>query len=425
MQQKEQKNKTKGVAFQTMSMFSKFHNNLGSFQEMFYRTWFLFLIVGFVLPFLCGYVDFEVLFGIYYDSSQSYWTAMTKAGLEAVLIQLGILVAGGIALKILINWKFENWSWTIQFFLFAFLAGICIFRTFELSYQTYYSSKANAHEYKQAMEQRHLDNVGAKKAERDTAFAQLYAAQQNKLAGIEEQYATMIAAKTKKWNDKVKEKATKYGQGRISKDYYQNKLNEYNGYINEVEVTQLGIKNAAVDSLNKAYDALLLEAKSRHNQDLDLAKASTQTELSELNRSIEDNAQATQGRNVGLNIISLLLQFGGLLYARAVNKELGIDEEEEGKETAKTPNNSNPNNTKTTSNKTPNIPTQTSDVDPVYQNENKTIQQQGNKAKSLLNSLQQLQQPVDTTVQQYSNITAVQQLDTTVQQVVTTEELPK
>lgn len=412
MQKNIQKNKTKGVAFQTMAMFAKFHNNLGSFQDMFYRTWFIFLIVGFVLPFLCAYADFEVLFGIYYDSSQSYWTASIKAGLEAAMIQLGILIAGGIALKILINWKFNNWSWTLQFFLFAALSVICIIRTFDLSYQTYYSSKANSYENKQLMDDKHMNNINAKEAQRDTTITQLNTEQNNKLETINSQYIAMLDTKTKKWMDKKTDKEAKYRQGRITKDRYTSKINEYNGYINEVKVTQLGIKNARTDSLTKVYDALLLEAKSRYNKELDNIRSTNKAEADELGSSIEDNATATQGRNIGLNAISLLLQLGGLLYVRGVNNEIGEnDDEEENKEdeTPKTPKNSSSNNRETRVNNTASIPTQTSDIDTVYnaQNNKKTTEQKQatTNPNSLYHSNKQDKQVQTTTQKQVPDTT--------------------
>lgn len=311
--------KIKSFPFNTMTKFAEFHNNLNSFEQMFFRTWFIFALVSVPLACLCAYVDFEVLFGIYYDSSQDYVTAFVKSLTEAVLIQLGILVAGGLAIKILINGKVLVWG--KQFLIFFILAGLCISRTFYLSYQTYYSSKANAQINKEHIEAEHKREIASIEDAKQRELSSVESWYNSEKDRIALSYSTIIKDTVAVWENKIEQKKAKYKRKEITKSYRDKKIAAYNIVIN-------GLKTHYNKQIFNEHNELEKERKSnvgkiseKFDKQLSMTSNENYAQSMELKSSINKSAKSTQGRNIGLNIISLLLQLGLMYYAKGVNKE--------------------------------------------------------------------------------------------------------
>lgn len=302
-----------------MSNFADFHNNLGSFKDMFYRTWFIFFLVSFPLAFLCGYVDFEVLFGLNYDSTQNYTSSFCKALIEAVLIQLSILVAGGLAIKILINGKIRIWG--IQFMIFFVLASMGFARTIYLSYQTYYSAKANAQSNSEQIALEHEKQSTNLSQNQATEITKIETWYQTELDRINTAHQEQLAAAVSIWENHKKNKKAKYQRKEITKSYLNKKLSAYNTQIAKLEREYKTAQFEAQNALAIEKDKRLKPTKANYKEAYNDLKESQRIETMTLNSSIKENAQNTQGRNIGLNIISLLLQIGIMFYARGVNKE--------------------------------------------------------------------------------------------------------
>lgn len=307
-------------AYTLMRKFADNHNNTHDYTLLHSKSWLIGLVLMMLVAVLAWNADFEVLFGIEFNSTEDYNRAWWKALLLASVIQILILVNGGMAIKIGINGLLENREHKIQFVLHSILFAAGFAATIYLSTQTYQSAKARSHALVQANESeidKEKTNLSSQYQSELDAINQKY---ETSKANLEKLYQAKIQNAKATWLARLEEKRIYYQQGRLNK----NQLNRYEKrYQRKMEQVSQPLNEALQNSLLK-----LLEQRQTAISDLEQSEkqAVVQTETvyketaQTLAQDIEVYALSTRYKNVILNIISFLLCVGTLFFARGANE---------------------------------------------------------------------------------------------------------
>lgn len=294
------------------------------FSKMYANVVFLALAMMLVTAYVGWTVDYSVLYGIEYNSTQDAASADWQAFQSATIIQLLILVFFGIAAKALIFGKaFKHRGHFLMFGLATTLFIYGFSWTLQLSNQTYHSAKANA-----------TQTISKTKAEFAANGQKLAEEKQNELLALANtiqaqkkaesaKYQPEIDRIENKYADKVTRKEVNYKKGNISKLTLIDKTAKYNSAKDAEQkkpndalntalllLTNQEAKQAA--AINAKYDSL----SNQNNQALAAA-------LLLIEQDIEANAKATQGRNITINITSVLLQLLTIIFALFATKDNG------------------------------------------------------------------------------------------------------
>lgn len=321
------------IPYLIMDIYVKSHKNTNNFQAMYSGAWFIAAMAMMVITAICFKVDFEVLYGIEYNTSlnesQSWWSAVKSA----LVIQFLILVCGGIALKTFIfgkykdlntppkNWYFFsipmlNWHHTLQMITFGALFVYGLSWTLDLSGKTYHAAKANAIGNKTALEQKHYSNQDKIATTRKDKASEIERVANADILAIKNSYKERLSNIENKYDAKRKNYKDKYRNKQVSKATLNAKIANYNlreanekkpllsSRAKKIEEKQ-NLLSTNLQSVNDYY--LRLESKAGNEK---------ATASAELTAQIEATAKETKGRNITYNIVNVILMIGLLFFTK-------------------------------------------------------------------------------------------------------------
>ena len=301
-----------------MSWYANRHNNTSSFKDMYKGTYFVVLLLLFVMVVMATKVDYTVMSSIVLISTGNYWLAFGMGLAIAIMIQVFIINSGGIVIKIFIN-RLWSRSHIGQLIIHGSLLIAGFSATIYLSTQTYYSAKAYSVDHKEELlanikskTSDHSDNINESttsiKEEIQSRVDRTNALYDNRVLQKEE----LLAANIKKY--KFRLDASKISEGTFNEkeSYYDIK---YTGEIAELE----NERSSKLEELHKEEEEKLAKLNEAHSSKLSKHENESDNEKQALSKAIEQNADITMYWNVFLNIASFLLCIGLLMYAKGVN----------------------------------------------------------------------------------------------------------
>lgn len=342
------------IPYSVMDKYVKSQNNTSDFQTMYSNTWFIALTAMFVLIGICFWVDFQVLYGIEFnstmDANHSWWSAFKSS----VIIQFLIIVCGGLFFKILIFGKLKSdkkqdfyffsapidKKHLIQCTIFGVLFLYGFAWTLDLAYKTYNSAKANALTNKINLDAKYKTGLDDLEKERIYKSTDLQNNANKNILAIEINYDAQLKNIQAKYEARKQKKLADFENKTIGKAKLTAALAEYE---TAMQKEQSPLLKAKADKINPIYEALNKELENIkvHYQtlekNLDFQANSAKLELHD---EIESTALETRGRNVKYNLISVILMIGLLFFTKGC-----LEDAANGKNSNAQKNNSNPNNT--------------------------------------------------------------------------------
>lgn len=318
------------LPYRIMDKYVHAQDNTDDFQTMYSFTWFIAMAAMIVLIGICFWVDFQVLYGIEFnstmDETHSYWSAFKSA----TIIQFLIIICGGLFFKILIFnklksdkkenfWLFEakiSKRHLIQCCTFGILFLYGFFWTLDLAYKTYNSAKANA-----LANQIDLDNKYKGKFDELTQEQTAKLQNSSEMAArhikdIEQNYNAQIQAIINKYEAIKLKKKAQLDNKQISRQTFASAMAEYETSIQKQVSPLLKEKTSKINVINEAATAELSKIKSHYQELESNLDYQASRDRNDLNGEIENTALETQGRNIKYNLISVVLMIGLLFFAK-------------------------------------------------------------------------------------------------------------
>lgn len=322
--------KITSIPYRIMDKYVHAQDNTDDFQTMYSFTWFIALAAMLVLIGICFWVDFQVLYGIEYnstmDETHSYWSAFKSA----TIIQFLIVVCGGLFFKILIFNKLKQDEIEDFYFFKAriskrHLIQCCTFGilflygfawTLDLAYKTYNSAKANALQNQISLDAKYNLNFHQLSNEHTDKLKAITTNSENTIKSIEQNYNAQIQAITNKWDALKAKKQSQFNNKQISKQTLLSTLANYEVAQEKQLAPLLKSKTEKINIASEASQAEIKKIKEHYQQLESNLDYQASRDRNDLNSEIENTAKETQGRNIKYNLISVVLLVGLLFFAK-------------------------------------------------------------------------------------------------------------
>jgi hypothetical protein len=308
----------KGFIYKIMEGWAKRHNNLKDFTSLHSGTWFIGLLLMLAVACLAWFADFEVLYGIEFNNTHNTTTSYVLGVVAATIIQVLILICGGMAVKILIN-KLTDKDNLIQLAIHSLLFVAGFTTTIYLSYQTHSSAKVKGLTALNNTHNTHNTSSNEVLQHYTTGLKQATTRYKEDSSRLAAKYGELIASKKAPLESKIAEKKAKAESGVISWGLYETKKAKYERGIANVSKQPVEEKTKALLSLLSTYTSTIKEIKEQKDSRIERVDGRLDSGLAEAKEATSLAAFSTRWRNVGLNFISFLLCVGLLFFARGAN----------------------------------------------------------------------------------------------------------
>lgn len=322
--------KISSIPYYVMNRYVHAQDNTDDFQTMYSFTWFIAMAAMVVLIGICFWVDFQVLYGIEFnstmDENHSYWSAFKSA----TIIQFLIIVCGGLFFKILIFNKLKSdrkesfyffeakisKRHLIQCCTFGILFLYGFFWTLDLAYKTYNSAKANALANQIDLDNKYKGKFDELTQEQTAKFQNSSEFAARQIKDIEQNYNAQIAIITQKYEARKTRNKIRFENKIITRQTFSSVMAEQEAALQKELSPLLKEKTAKINTINEAATAELSKLKSHYQELESNLDYQASRDRNDLNGEIENTALETQGRNIKYNLISVVLMIGLLFFAK-------------------------------------------------------------------------------------------------------------
>ena len=346
-----------------MDLFIAKHSNTDNYKDMYKGPMFIVFSLSIVMIGMCWHVDFQVLYGIAYNSTVDHSKASWFAFAQATVIQFLIIYCGGLLFKILIFGKLfikENAPYSVaapwQLFyvdkrhfnqtmllLPLFVIGMCW--TLDLSCKTHASAKADAANNKTKVAQRYdakIENLSQEQAKKIKEIKSVY---DKEISDKTAHFDALIASSESLYQGKKQKRKAQHQKGIFSAASLAAKLGDYTSRASTAKNKLMNSKNAVLSPIQKAMRNEISEINQKYDKLKENQEYQKSRELSSINGDITQNAEETRGRNIQYNLVSVLCMIVLQFFYRDANTET------QNVDTGNTPDDSNtkknPKNAKT------------------------------------------------------------------------------
>lgn len=318
-----------------MDWYAKKHSNVGSFKNMYKGTYFIALILLCVIAVMATRVDYTVMSSIIKVSTGDTYVAFWVGISIALMIQVFVLLSGGIVIKILINSLYKQKAHISQLIIHGLLLIAGFGTTFYLSSQTYFSAKANAASNKVKL----LENISQitgnhidAKEDRINALSIYFNGRDDKINSL---YDNKIKHEKQEWDVSVAKYDNRLQNGKINKAYHGEKVAAYNIIYSKRIKKIEHERSEKLEEIHNQLSSKVQGVDSKYSFLWQNNYDNSHKEKKDLEKAIEQNANITMYWNIFLNVASFLLCVGLLLYAKGATQkpekatqELTQDEED-------------------------------------------------------------------------------------------------